>query len=67
VLFRSAERRFGGVQDDELLIALQPAHLQEIATGLDWLASHGIRYPIAPYGVQSDPSIAFQASYAGKM
>ncbi|MDR0480491.1 MAG: DUF169 domain-containing protein [Gallionellaceae bacterium] len=62
-----AERRFGGVQDDELLIALQVAHLQEIVLGLDWLASHGIRYPIAPYGAQCDPSAAFQASYAGKL
>ncbi|WP_198971728.1 DUF169 domain-containing protein [Xylophilus sp. ASV27] len=62
-----AERRFGGVQDDELLIALQLSHLQEIAMGLDWLASHGIRYPIAPYGVQCDPTTAFQVSYAGKL
>ncbi|GAA5236137.1 hypothetical protein FOZ76_25140 [Verticiella sediminum] len=62
-----AERRFGGVQDDELLIALQVSHLEEIADGLDWLAGHGIRYPIAPYGMQCDPAIAFQASYAGKL
>ena len=62
-----AERRFGGVQDDELLIALQLSHLQEIVTGLDWLAGHGIRYPIAPYGIQCDPALAFQASYAGKL
>ncbi len=62
-----AERKFGGVQDDELLIALQVSHLQEIVTGLEWLASHGIRYPIAPYGIQCDPAMAFQASYAGKL
>jgi len=62
-----AERRFGGVQDDELLIALQVSHLQEIVLGLDWLAGHGIRYPIPPYGIQCDPAAAFQASYAGKL
>ncbi len=62
-----AERRFGGVQDDELLIALQITHLQEIVLGLDWLASHGIRYPISPYGIQCDPAAAFQASYADKL
>ncbi len=62
-----AERKFGGVQDDEMLIALQVSHLQEIVTGLEWLASHGIRYPIPPYGIQCDPAMAFQASYAGKL
>jgi uncharacterized protein (DUF169 family) len=62
-----AERRFGGVQDDELLIALRVEHLQEVVEGLRWLGSHGIRYPIPPYGVQNDPSAAFQYSYAGKL
>ncbi|WP_036595636.1 DUF169 domain-containing protein [Ottowia thiooxydans] len=62
-----AERKFGGVQDDEMLIALQVSHIQEIVLGLEWLASHGIRYPIPPYGIQCDPAMAFQASYAGKL
>jgi uncharacterized protein (DUF169 family) len=62
-----AERRFGGVQDDELLIAVRVEHLQEIVTGLAWLGRNGIRYPIAPFGVQCDPTPAFQASYAGKL
>jgi len=62
-----AERRFGGVQDDELLIALRVEHLQEVVTGLGWLAGNGIRYPIPPYGVQNDPAAAFQVSYAGKL
>jgi len=62
-----AERRFGGVQDDELLVALRLEHLDEVATGLEWLAGRGIRYPIAPYGVQNDPAKAFQVSYAGKL
>lgn len=62
-----AERRFGGVQDDELLVCLRLEHLQEVVTGLDWLAQRGIRYPIPPYGPQCDPAKAFEVSYAGKL
>jgi uncharacterized protein (DUF169 family) len=62
-----AERRFGGVQDDELLVSLRMEHVLEVITGLDWLSAHGIRYPIAPYGVQCDPAAAFKASYDGKL
>jgi uncharacterized protein (DUF169 family) len=62
-----AERRFGGVQDDELLVSLRMEHLLEIVVGLAWLSERGIRYPIAPYGAQCDPSAAFDVNYAGKM
>lgn len=62
-----AERRFGGVQDDELLISLGLDHLQEVVKGLEWLSQRGIRYPIAPYGTQCDPSKAFEVNYKGKM
>lgn len=62
-----AERRFGGVQDDELLISLRVEHLQEVVIGLDWLAQRGIRYPIAPYGTQCDPAKAFAVNYADKL
>lgn len=62
-----AERRFGGVQDDELLVSLQLEHLHEVITGLDWLAQRGIRYPIPPYGTQCDPAKAFDVNYAGKL
>jgi uncharacterized protein (DUF169 family) len=62
-----AERRFGGVQDDELLVSLRMEHLVEIVAGLAWLSERGIRYPIAPYGAQCDPSAAFDVNYAGKM
>ena len=56
-----------GVQDDELLVSLRMEHLMEALVGLGWLAQRGIRYPIAPYGVQVDPAKAFQVSYAGKL
>ena len=62
-----AERRFGGVQDDELLIALKMTHLEEIARGLPWLSKRGIRYPIPPYSVQNDPKEAFDVNYSQKM
>ncbi len=62
-----AERRFGGVQDDELLVSLRMEHIEEALTGLDWLAQRGIRYPIPPYGPQCDPAKAFQHNYAGKL
>jgi uncharacterized protein (DUF169 family) len=62
-----AERRFGGVQDDELLVSLKIEHLQEIVIGLEWLAQRGIRYPIPPYGTQCDPAKAFEVNYAGKL
>ena len=62
-----AERRFGGVQDDELLVSLRAEHLQEVVIGLEWLAQRGIRYPIAPYGTQCDPAKAFEVNYAGKL
>lgn len=62
-----AERRFGGVQDDELLVSLRMEHVLEVLAGLEWLSQRGIRYPIAPYGVQCDPAKAFQVNYAGKI
>lgn len=62
-----AERRFGGVQDDELLVSLRLEHLQEVVTGLEWLSQRGIRYPIPPYGPQCDPAKAFEVNYAGKL
>lgn len=62
-----AERRFGGVQDDELLVSLRLEHLREIVAGLAWLAGRGIRYPIPPYGPQCDPAKAFEVNYAGKL
>ena len=49
-----AERRYGGVPDEELLMALSPAHLVKAIEGMKALAKNGLRYPIAPYGIQSD-------------
>jgi uncharacterized protein (DUF169 family) len=59
-----AERRYGGVQDDELLMATPPEFLPKAIAGLEALASHGLRYPIPPYGVQSDAQAGLGRSYS---
>jgi uncharacterized protein (DUF169 family) len=61
-----AERRYGGVADDELLMALPPAELARGVEGLQGLAKSGLRYPIMPYGPQMDPAEGMGRSYAGK-
>jgi len=59
-----AERRYGGVPDEEMLMALTPADLRKAVDGMQALARNGLRYPIAPYGVQMDPSAGMGRSYA---
>ena len=58
-----AERRYGGVMEDELLMALPPAFLPKAIAGLDALSRNGLRYPIAPYGVNSDARAGMGVSY----
>ena len=61
-----AERRYGGVPDDEMLMALPPKYLPIAIEGLKALAKNGIRYPIPPYGVQMDVRAGLFASYQVK-
>ena len=58
-----AERRYGGVMDDELLMALPPQFLPKIIDGLANLSRNGLRYPIAPYGVSNDVRAGMGVSY----
>jgi uncharacterized protein (DUF169 family) len=58
-----AERRYGGVPDEEMLMALKPADLRVAVDGMKALAKNGIRYPIPPYGIQNDPSAGMGISY----
>ncbi|TNF86050.1 MAG: hypothetical protein EP301_09375 [Gammaproteobacteria bacterium] len=58
-----AERRYGGVMEDELLMALPPHYLPKIIAGLAALSSNGLRYPIAPYGVNNDVRAGMGVSY----
>src|SRR5712692_6500683 len=61
-----AERRYGGVPDEEMLMALSPKHLAKAITGMKALSKNGLRYPIAPYGIQSDVRAGMGVSYARK-
>ena len=58
-----AERRYGGVLEDELLIALPPKFLPKLIEGLARLSDNGLRYPIPQYGIQSDAKAGLAASY----
>ncbi|HAM48387.1 MAG TPA: hypothetical protein DCO73_11685 [Alphaproteobacteria bacterium] len=58
-----AERKFGGVQDDELLIALPPSYLPKMVEGLAALSRNGLRYPIPNHGIQKSPLDSIQTSY----
>lgn len=61
-----AERRYGGVADDELLMALPPDEFARGIEGIEGLNRSGIRYPIMPYGPQSDPADGMAVSYGDK-
>jgi len=58
-----AERRYGGVMEDELLMAIPPGYLPKVITGLAHLSNNGLRYPIAPYGVNNDVRAGMGVSY----
>ena len=58
-----AERRYGGVPDEEMLMAMPPKYLPLAIEGLKALAKNGLRYPIAPYGIQNDVRAGMAASY----
>src|SRR4051795_619781 len=61
-----AERRYGGVPDEEMLMALSPADLRVAVEGMKALAKNGLRYPVPPYGIQSDVRAGMGVSYAKK-
>ncbi|MFK7915433.1 MAG: DUF169 domain-containing protein [Pseudomonadales bacterium] len=58
-----AERRYGGVMEDELLMAIPPGFLPKVIDGLAHLSRNGLRYPIAPYGVNTDARAGMGVSY----
>lgn len=59
-----AERRYGGVMEDELLMAIPPDFLPKIIVGLDALSRNGLRYPIPQYGVNNDVRAGMGVSYS---
>ena len=58
-----AERKFGGVQDDEMLIAMAPSYLPKLVEGLAALSKNGLRYPIPSHGIQKSPLDSIEISY----
>ena len=58
-----AERRYGGVLDDEMLMALPPDQLEKAIAGMEALAKNGFRYPFAQYGIQQDVRAGMAVSY----
>ena len=58
-----AERRYGGVMEDELLMAIPPHFLPKIIRGLEALSGNGLRYPIPQYGVNNDVRAGMGVSY----
>ncbi len=59
-----AERRYGGVPDEEMLMALPPRYLEPAIAGMTALAANGLRYPIPPYGIQGDVRAGMGVSYS---
>ena len=58
-----AERRYGGVMEDEMLMALTPEDLLVSVKGMEALSRNGLRYPIPSYGIQADARAGLGASY----
>ncbi|WP_318387460.1 DUF169 domain-containing protein, partial [Microbacterium maritypicum] len=58
-----AERRYGGVLEDELLMALSPEDLRTAVVGMEALSRNGLRYPIPGYGIQTDARAGLGVSY----
>jgi uncharacterized protein (DUF169 family) len=61
-----AERRYGGVLDEEMLMALPPEALKQAIEGMQALAKNGLRYPFAQYGIQQDARAGMEVSYPKK-
>ena len=60
-----AERRFGGVADDEMLLAMPPDEFLRGIEGVEGIGKVGLRFPIPPYGTQMDPTMGMGKSYSG--
>jgi hypothetical protein len=61
-----AERRYGGVLDDEMLMALPPDDIAKAIAGMEALARNGLRYPFPQYGIQQDVRAGMAVSYPGR-
>lgn len=61
-----AERRYGGVLDEEMLMALPPEQVEQAISGMEALSKNGFRYPFPQYGIQQDVRAGMGVSYADR-
>ncbi|RGY97633.1 DUF169 domain-containing protein [Clostridium sp. AM58-1XD] len=57
------ERRFGGVLEDELLMAFPPQYIVKMIEGIRALSKNGMRYPASQYGIQNDVAAGMGSFY----
>ena len=62
-----AERRYGGVLDDEMLMASPPEYVAKAIEGMTALAKNGFRYPCPQYGIQQDVRDGMAKSYPDRV
>jgi len=60
-------RRFGHVQDNEMIAAIPPGSIEGLLTGLEAMDRAGIRYPIPYFGIQSNVMKGMPPSYLAAM
>lgn len=58
-----ADRKFGGLKDEELVISMKMADLKRAVDGVEQLYKNGLRYPIAPYSITTDMIDGLPKSY----
>ena len=58
-----ADRKFGGLKDEELVISMKPTDLVRAVNGVEQLFKNGLRYPIAPYSLTTDMIDGLPKSY----
>ncbi|MGC9194246.1 MAG: dephospho-CoA kinase [Syntrophobacteraceae bacterium] len=57
------ERRYGHVQDEDLVMALPAGLIEKAVQGMEALYRRGVRYPISFAGIENDVAPQFPPSY----
>jgi uncharacterized protein (DUF169 family) len=57
------ERRYGHVQENELVISMKPEKLSEVIEGLEGLGKAGLPYPLPFWGMQADTYPGYPDTY----
>lgn len=58
-----ADRKFGGLKDNELVVSMKAKDLVRAVDGVEALFKNGLRYPIAPYSLTTDMIDGLPQSY----